>query len=200
MKALHSIVLSTAALAIALPAFGGPPLICQQFDIGSVKSLPWTAGSDWHGADASYNLGNLSRDTLSLLTPATPVKVRMETLRRAAIYSAKDAHLSTDLENRLLARVLDAEVNGKSDALAWFDAGYFAETIRQATFIYRYNMLSAAERSSWQLRGESPRIDGYPWVQKAIRMGGVSMDYALSLMTEFRQEDLKAEAAVAAKR
>lgn len=200
MKALRSILLPAAALWIAFPALAGPPLICQQFEIGSAKSLPWTRGSDWHGADPSYNLANLTRDTLALLAPATLVKVRMETLRRAAIYSSKDARLAADLENRLLARVVDSEAIGKADALAWFDAGYFAETIRQATFVYRYNMLNESERAAWQLRGDSPRMDGYPWVEKAIRMGGVSMEYALSLMNEFRQEDLKAETALAAKR
>jgi len=196
MKALPAILLSTAALLMTVPAWAGPPLICQQFEIGSAKSLPWNGGADWHGAVPSYNLANLSDDTLSLLKSATPVKVRMETLRRAGIYATKDARLAGDLTSRLLARALDAEASGKSDPLAWFDAGYFAETVRQATFVYRYNMLDPAERASWQLRGDTPRLDGYPWVQKAIRMGGISMDYALSLMTEFRVEDLKSKGAV----
>jgi hypothetical protein len=51
--------------------------------------------------------------------------------------------------------------------LAWFDAGYF-----------------------------TPRLDGNPWVQKAIRLGGIDMEYALSLMTEFRLADLKPAGAV----
>jgi hypothetical protein len=179
------------AMAMTIPAWAGPPLVCQQFDIGSAKSLPWKAGPDWQGADPSYNLANLSDDTLSLLTPSTPVKVRMETLRRAGIYSTKDAKLADELTARLLARALDAEASGKSDPLAWFDAGYFVETIRQATFVYRYNMLNPVERAAWQLRGDTPRLDGCPWVQKAIRLGGAGMDYAVSLITEFRREDLK---------
>jgi len=176
---------------MSIPAWAGPPLICQQFETGLVKSLPWQGGPDWHGVDPAYNLANLSDDTLSLLTSATPVKARMETLRRAGIYSTKNARLADELIARLLARALDAEANGKTDPLAWFDAGYFVETIRQATFVYRYNMLNPAERAAWQIRGETPRLDGYPWVQKAIRMGGTGMDYALSLITEFRREDLK---------
>lgn len=196
MKVLSSILLSAAAFVITMPAWAGPPLICQQFEIGSAKSLPWKGGHDWQGADPFYNLANLGDDTLSLLTPNTPVKVRMETIRRAAIYSTKNAGLASELAGRLLARVLDAEVNGKPDPLAWFDAGYFVETIRQATFVYRYNMLNPNERASWQLRGDTPRLDGYPWVQKALRLGGADMDYALSLMTEFRLEDLKSKGAV----
>jgi hypothetical protein len=196
MRTLHSILLPAAAFLITIPAWAGPPLICQQFDTGSAKSLPWKGGPDWHGVDSSYNLATLADDTLSLLTPGTPIRARMETLRRAGIYSTKDARLAGELTGRLLARALDAEANGKSDALAWFDAGYFVETIRQATFVYRYNMLNPAEKASWQLRGETPRLDGYPWVQKAIRLGGADMDYALSLITEFRLEDLKSKGSV----
>jgi hypothetical protein len=194
MKTLTSILLKpVACLLITIPAWAGPPLVCRQFDIGSAKSLPWKAGPDWHGADPAYNVANLGDETLSLLTPGTPVRVRMETLRRASIYSAKDARLAGELTGRLMARALDAEANGKPAPLAWFDAGYFVETIRQATFVYRYNMLDPTERVAWQLRGDAPRLDGYPWVEKAIRLGGVDMDYALSLMTEFRLEDLKHE-------
>lgn len=193
---LHSMLLS-AALVITIPAWAGPPLICQKFDIGSAKSLPWLAGQDWTGADPSYRLANLGDDTLSLLTPATPVNVRMETLRRAGIYSTKDARLAGEIAGRLMARALDSEASGRPDALAWFDAGYFLETIRQATFVYRYKMLDPTEAASWQLRGDTPRLDGYPWVQKAIRLGGEGMEHALSLMTEYRAEDLKPKVGVA---
>ncbi len=188
---LQSILLMSATLLITIPAWAGPPLICQQFEIGSAKSLPWKGGADWSGADHSYSLANLGDDTLSLLTPGTPVKVRMETLRRAGIYSAKYSKLAGELTGRLLARALDAEAAGTPDPFAWFDAGYFVETIRQATFIYRFNMLNPAERASWQLRGDTPRLDGYPWVQKAIRLGGTGMEYAISLITAYRAEDLK---------
>jgi hypothetical protein len=195
---LSSILLISAAVLITIPAWAGPPLICQQFDIGSAKSLPWKGGSDWQGADPSYNLANLGDDTLSLLTSGTPVKVRMETLRRAGIYSTKDSRLAGELTGRLMARALDAEAAGKPDPLAWFDAGYLVETLRQATFVYRYNMLNPAEQASWQLRGDTPRLDGYLWVQKAIRLGGVGMDYALSLITEYRTADLKSASSLTA--
>jgi hypothetical protein len=198
MKALPSILRASAALLITIPAWAGPPLICQQFDIGSAKSLPWKGvGQDWHGADPAYNLANLGDETLALLTAGTPVKVRMETLRRAAIYSTKDARVASELTSRLLARALDSEAVGKTDPLTWFDAGYFVESIRQATFVYRYNMLDPNERASWQLRGDRPRLDGYPWVRKAILLGGAGMDYPLSLITEFRLEDLKPVGAAA---
>src|ERR1035441_5907135 len=52
-------------------------------------------------------------------------------------------------------------------------------------------MLDPTEKAAWQLRGATPRLNGYPWMRKAIRLGGVDMDYALSLVTEFRLADLK---------
>jgi hypothetical protein len=103
-----SMLLLSVTLLTSIPAWAGPPLICQKFEIGSAKSLPWKAGPDWNGADPSYNLASLGNDTLSLLTAGTPVSVRMETLRRAGIYSAKDSRLGADLTSRLMARALDA--------------------------------------------------------------------------------------------
>jgi hypothetical protein len=55
-------------------------------------------------------------------------------------------------------------------------------------------MLSAAERAAWQIRGDQPAFDGYPWVQKAIQLGGKDMSFAAALMTEFRNADLQASA------
>ena len=135
MRTLPLVLLPAAALLMTIPAWAGPPLICQQFETGSAKSLPWKSGPDWRGLDPSYNTVTLADDTLSALTPSTPIRARMETLRRAAIYATKDARSADALTGRLLARALDSEANGKSDPLAWFDAGYFVETIRQATFV-----------------------------------------------------------------
>lgn len=198
--------MSTKTLRWTLPvlfttiAWGGPPLICQQFETDGAQSLPWTTGADWHGADPNYNLARLTDETLALLTPQLPVPARMETLRRAAIYAAGSVRAADELTARLAARALDAEATGKADALAWFDAGYFVETVRQATFVYRYNMLDGKDRASWKLRGDTPRLDGYVWVQRAIRLGGKNMDHALSLMKEFREADLAAQTVAVSKR
>src|SRR5688500_20051787 len=67
-------------------SFAGTPLICHPYAIGAAKSLPGSDG-DWKGVNPNYDRTNLVRDTLALLTPETPVIVRMETLRRAAIYA-----------------------------------------------------------------------------------------------------------------
>ncbi len=81
--------------------------------------------------------------------------------------------------------------SGYADAL---DAGYFVETLRQASFVYRYDMLSPKERAEWKLRGEGGSLDGYAWVQKAIRLGGKDMERAASLMVEYRKADLQSRA------
>src|SRR6185436_10451411 len=67
-------------------AHAGPPLLCHPFEIGKAASLPWT-GPEWQGMKATYDINRLVDDTTALLTPQTPVLVRMETLRRAAVYA-----------------------------------------------------------------------------------------------------------------
>lgn len=169
-----------AVLATAVLAWAGPPLICQAIEIGSAKSLPWKGGTDWMGTDRAYDVSHLTEDTLALLSPGTPVPVRMETLRRAAIYAAREVRLADEITARLTARTLSGEAVGKPDPMAWFDAGYFVETVRQATLIYKYNMLSAREKQEWQIRTEAGHIDGEAWVRKAVALGGRGLEPALS--------------------
>ena len=73
-------------LAVQQAALAGPPLVCHPFEIGNARSLPWS-GSQWRSVDKSYDANRLVEDTRVLLTPQTPVLVRMETLRRATIYA-----------------------------------------------------------------------------------------------------------------
>ena len=178
-------------LLAAMAALAGPPLICERIDIGNAKSLPWRNVNGWDGTESGYDVSRLAADTMNLLTPAMPLTVRMETLRRASLYAARHERLADQITAQLLARTANAEASGKSDPLAWFDAGYFVETVRQATFIYRYDMLTPVERTQWKLRGESTGLDGKPWVEKAVRMGGRGMEVALAKMDEYRQADLK---------
>ena len=103
-------------VATATPALAGPPLLCHPYDIGSARSLPWNDAAGWTGTRADYTLGNLVADTEALLTPSTPVVVRMETLRRAAIYASMDAAVAKQLVTRLNARVDAAEAAGHPDA------------------------------------------------------------------------------------
>ena len=178
-----------AAALTALPVLAGPPLICHPIEISDAKSLPWrTEVRGWDGADRAYDApANLVRDTLALLAPGTPVPVRMETMRRASIYAARDARLAPDIAAKLEARAAKS-----GTALDWFDAGYWIESVRQASFIYRYDMLSPGEKQSWQIRTGLEGKDGYPMVKKAISIGGVpGMERALGLIEEYRNADKK---------
>lgn len=181
----------TLLVLAAATALAGPPLVCEPVHIGDSKSLPWKAVNGWNGTDSSYDLASLASDSLAILTPSAALPLRMETLRRAAIYAAQNQAVAGQLTSYLLARVADGEASGKQAANLWFDAGYFVETLRQAGFIYRYDMLTPAEKAKWQLRGDNNPLDGKPWIEKAIRLGGKAMDIALVKVEEYRQADLK---------
>jgi hypothetical protein len=185
-------------LFAATTVIAGPPLICHRVDIGNAKSLPWRDVKDWNGGEVRYDVTRLTADTLALLTPATQLNVRMETLRRAAIYSVRKDGLADQLTLQLLARAANSEAEGKPDAMAWFDAGYFVEAMRQMAFIHQYNMLSPEERAQWKWRSESRVLDGKPWIDRAARLGAKGLGVALAKVEEYRQADLKRTSPVAA--
>ena len=195
---MTSRLLAIMALA-AVCALAGPPLICERIEIGSAQSLPWRNVDGWDGIDKSYDVSKLPEHVIALLDPSMPVAVRMETLRRAAIYSARHDDIVGNLQARLLARVANSAASGKQDPLAWFDAGYFTEALRQVTFIYRYDMLSPTERAQWKLRGDKLGLDGRPWIEKAIQLGGRGMEPAIAKIDDYRQADLKHHQQVAEK-
>ncbi len=172
------ILLLVALIAGHQKAQAGPPLICHPYEIGNAKSLPW-AGNEWRDVKKDYDINRLVNDTLALLTPDVPVIARMETLRRATIYAvwsnydqkvgyyaAKNEKVAGELLERLLARVREAERKGKVDALALFDAGYFAESCKMAD------------------QKSAPKVDGYAMVNKASSLRGTdaTMEFAAALM------------------
>ena len=181
----HSLVLATFGLLLSpVVVHAGPPLICHPYTIGNARSLPGD-GALWHGVSKSYDRKNLVRDTLALLAPETPVLVRMETLRRAAIYATnemrgwdkgaytdEDRALATSLLTALQAR---AKESGSARALALFDAGFFAETLRQT------NM--------------DPGLDGYALLTQAaeLRRGDPEIEFALALASAHPQRKDHAE-------
>ena len=165
-------LLMALALFSVTTVFAGPPLICHPYTIGTAKSLP--GGSNWLGIDKTYNRQTLVQDTLTLLTPETPILVRMETLRRAAIYATsemrgwgKDAYTTEDRalsKNLVLAlRERTKTSDSAARALALFDAGFFAETLRQTSM--------------------DPGLDGYALLTEAIKLRGTDpeMEFALAL-------------------
>jgi hypothetical protein len=190
-----AIVLVAAVFCFANVAQAGPPLICHTIEIGQAKSLPWI-GHNWNlSGGENYDTKNLVRDTLDILAPDIPVLVRMETLRRATLYARKDPLAAKELLARLHARATSADSSGHSDALAWFDVGYLAETYKQ--WIGQSWM-----RVSQDEQNPAAGVDGYALVKKAIGLRGSDpqMEFAAALITlsgpqeEHQQHALKAMA------
>lgn len=173
-----SLVLLAAMLGIAGSAQAGPPLICHVISIGNAKSLPWSDAKG--GIDPDYNVKNLAGDTLALLTPSTPVIVRMETLRRATLYARQDPHAAKELLARLYARANDSDRAGHPDGLAWFDAGYLVECYRQWIGRNLPHMTDALRMDP----NPAANLDGYAWVTRAIELRGsdAQMEFAAALI------------------
>jgi len=167
-RRVHSLVLAAAALLVlARPALAGPPLLCFPFDIGAAKSLPM-GPQGWESVDPKYNISHLVDDTLALLTPQTPIIERMETLRRATVYAAKNPKQAGALLDTLQKRAAVSDANA---GLAVFDFGYLAETYKQAAFI------------KGSTTGIARETDGYGLVQKALSLTGAkAMTFALVAM------------------
>ena len=157
---------------VASPALAGPPLLCFPFDIGPATSLPWDKDNNqWKGMRADYDVSHLTADTVALLTPATPILVRMETLRRAALYATKDDKVAHGLVDTLVFRAKKAAP--ADAALAEFDAGYLIETLKQTTY-FAPSAASIVETK-----------DGYAMVQHSLtlRNNDPSIAFAAALMT-----------------
>ncbi len=180
----RSLFAGAVVLVLATVAEAGPPLICHPFDTGAAQLLPWSQGQGWNTPDRSYDVQKLTADTLRLLTPEAPVLARMENLRRATIYAASNRDVAAELMAAVMKRA-QAPENAR-DPLAQFDAGYLTESYRQATHIYKWDMLGSSERSKWTLRREPSGVDGYALVTQAISLAGGSaeMEFAASLMKD----------------
>jgi hypothetical protein len=194
-------LLSLVLLLVSpVAALAGPPLICQPFDAGPSAVLRWGTGPGWNTPDRSYDVRQLTADTLRLLTPDAPILARMENLRRATIYAAQDRRVADELLAALVNSTTTAPA-GRARTLAHFDAGYLIESYRQATHVAKWDMLAAAERSAWALREAPKGLDGYRLVIQAIEAGpNAEMEFAASLLQGGRVAEAhrrKAEAGAA---
>jgi hypothetical protein len=169
----RTLLVIAVALLPARPALAGPPLLCFPFEIGKATSLPVATGG-WESIDRSYDVSHVVDDTLALLNAKTPVIVRMETLRRAAIYATgnlrtwdgqKYTHVDKELGAALTAKLRERTTMGeaRSRALALFDLGFFTETLRQT--------------------GLDPALDGYTILVKAAPLlkDSPEVEFALAL-------------------
>ena len=128
-------LLAFATMLIGTPASAGVLLVCHSYDIGDARSLPWKDSLNWSAERPDYDLQHLVTDTEALLTPTTAIVVRLETLRRAAIYASHDRDLATRLLDRLSARVDSSRRAGRADTLALVDAAYLSATFRQLALL-----------------------------------------------------------------
>jgi hypothetical protein len=135
----------------------------------------------------NYDSSSLAQDTLAILDSGAPVIVRMETLRRATLYSRKDPRSAKELLTKLYQRATASESTGRPNALAWFDVGYLAESYHQ-----------------WFYKDPDPAVglDGYSMVVKAIALSGgkdPAMEFAAAMIAleGSHQSDRPAHAAKA---
>ena len=164
------VTIGFAALGTMFVAHAGPPLICHPYDIGGAKSLPWNSGTNWDNPDKSYNIKNLAGDTVAILDQTPTVLVRMETLRRAVLYGAKDHEAAKTLLAQLKAREAASETRKTPGAAAIFDYGYFLSSLKQIEWLYKEDLTGG--------------IDGYQFVQKALAIEPDSsgMHFAAAIM------------------
>ena len=194
LRGIRAIVLLAATLIIH-PVFAGPPLLCHPFDIGTARSLPWNGKSSWFDKDQRYDLHRLADDTVELLTPTTPVIVRMETLRRSAIYASDDALVAKQLFLVISNRARAAERAGKPDALATFDAGYLASTLQELARLADF-VDKNASRDPARLRVEGQAltslvsgVDGYALVKQSLATRvDPSIEFAAAIISASRAQ------------
>ena len=145
-------------LALSGEAQGGPLLICRTFEIGPALSLPWGSPGGWDAVDPAYDVRRVPDDVVRLLDPSMPILVRMETLRRATLYVSSHPQIASTLLSRLVARTRAGHTT--PDPMAWFDAGYLVESFIQG---------GMGQNSELVMVKETYTIDGYAWIQRALR-------------------------------
>jgi hypothetical protein len=176
-----AVLVTLVALAAARTALAGPPLLCHPFDIGDATSLPWDGSASWQGARADYPLSRLVTDMQSLLSSSTPIVVRMETLRRAAIYAGRDPKVAARLFTALTARAESAGQAGRTAALAYLDAAYYVGAIRELSQLSQSP--EVGDRGP-ALRAIVQGTDGYTLAAKALALqpGDAAMEFAAALI------------------
>jgi len=169
MKRCVRLLSASLAVLVFGPAAvqAGPPLICHPVDIGRAPSLPWGSGPGWNTPQPGYDRTRLVNDTLALLSPAAPIRVRMETLRRATVYAMGDPDRGRALLARLEDRARDAGP-GSAGALALFDAGYLIEAYKQARIITGRDIVDPARDGEAMVREARRRREKDPDIEYAV--------------------------------
>src|SRR5882762_8398865 len=171
LSSVKPIPVFAVLLLFATAALAGPPLICHAFDIGTAKSLPWIS-HDWNlNGGENYDTSHLAADTQAILSADSTILVHMETLRRATLYARKDQHAAKELFVKLFMATKNTQPDRNAAALAFFDAGYLAETYKQWL----------GEKEQNPAKG----VDGYELIKQAISLRGSDpqMEFAAALVT-----------------
>jgi len=183
-----AILAALSMVIVATPAFAGPPFVCHPFEIGTAKSLP-ADPTNWLAVRTDYDVHHVVADTEALLTPSTPTLVRMETLRRAALYASLDRAVAERLIAAMMARVQKAEKTGPSMAAALFDAGYVVEALSEIEqFGNHMTDLAGREKT---LAGLTQPFDGRALIQKSLALtpGDATVEFALTLLLPSSERD-----------
>lgn len=180
LRSLTGILTLVTLAATTDVAMAGPPLLCHPFDIGTAKSLTWDNSNGWQGRVGATSMKTLVADTESLLTPDTPVIVRMETIRRAALYASTDATIATELLTRLQGRAASATKGG----LETFDAGYLIETFRQISGMHGWKRDDGSTIQFAALQSMLGKSDGEAMIQQTLtaRNGEPALEFAAALI------------------
>ena len=177
----HAVLSVAIVLALATPVLAGPPLLCRPYDTGNARSLPWNGSGGWQGELPGYKLENLITDTEALLTPATPVIARMETLRRASLYASRDRAIASQLLTRLVSRANAADAKGAPDALALLDAAYVAGAFYEISTMAREGEFR--DRAA-AVRDALGKTDAYALITRSIaaRPDDAAIQFAAALI------------------
>jgi hypothetical protein len=164
------LLVTAVALGLGLlsrPALAGPPLICFPFEIGAARTLPMGHGN-WRDIDPNYDASHLVADTLAILTPETPVLVRMETIRRATIYASTHPKEADALLGALQGRATAPQP--AVAALAAFDFGYFVETCKEARYMFKEPLPAIDRVDGYQLVLDAHALRNDPAMQHAAQL------------------------------
>jgi hypothetical protein len=173
-------------LGTATPVLAGPPLLVHPYNIGSAPSLPWQHPQ----GRADYDRTHLLRDVGNILTASDSALVHMETVRRALHYARADRARVSALLNTLVEHALALARAGTPSALAYLDAAYVIEAMREVDL-----MNDMAFTKVGSLADLGRKHDSFDLVQKAVALspndGEVQLGAALISRDRHRAESAR---------
>ena len=107
-------------------------------------------------------------------------QIRGKAAKGSNISALRDEKVADQVLTRLVDRTHKSESGTKADALAWFDAGYFAETLKQAAPVAREKNPELGKA----IAAMAAKVDGYAMVQKSLTLrGDPAIEFAAAIIT-----------------